>query len=281
MYENQNLIPRILRQESSVIPVFKSRSCPVVFEYLEDLEFDERFDLSLFKNKSKSLVSSTVFNLEFVKDLETERENRSIDSYILNLQTSILASNIPKFLESTSATLGSSTITSSSRIPIKPPFIPTIAMQPTKSYQRPPISSLPPSTPSTPQTSRISSPPSTPHTPITSSTAIIIPTPPTSPRPVVNPPRAMAARYAPLVFPQNLDAMLTDNQRKIPLFDGTPQSITTQQHVDRITDFFDLHEINAENVTMRLFVQTFGGEVRKWFRALPATSITTLTNLQR
>jgi len=48
-----------------------------------------------------------------------------------------------------------------------------------------------------------------------------------------------------------------------------------------MTDFFDLHEIDVENVAMRLFVQTFGGEVRKWFRALLAASITTLANLQR
>ena len=70
-------------------------------------------------------------------------------------------------------------------------------------------------------------------------------------------------------------------QSKISLFDGTPQGVTTQQHVDRMIDFFDLHEIDAENVTMRLFVQTFGGEVRKWFRALLAASITTFPNLQR
>jgi len=57
--------------------------------------------------------------------------------------------------------------------------------------------------------------------------------------------------------------MPADYQRKIPLFDGTPHSVTTQQHVDKMTDFLDLHEIDAENVTMRLFVQTFGSEVRK------------------
>ena len=32
---------------------------------------------------------------------------------------------------------------------------------------------------------------------------------------------------------------------------------------------------------MRLFVQTFGGEVRKWFRALQSRSISTLAELQR
>lgn len=70
----------------------------------------------------------------------------------------------------------------------------------------------------------------------------------------------MAAKYAPLVLPQNLDAMPANYQSKIPLFDAT-QGITAQQHVDRMSDLFDLHEVDAKNVTMRLFVQTFRGEV--------------------
>lgn len=70
----------------------------------------------------------------------------------------------------------------------------------------------------------------------------------------------MAAGYAPLILPQNLDAMPAHYQSKIPLFDAT-QGITTQQHVDRMSDLFDLHEIDEENVIMRLFVQTFGGKV--------------------
>lgn len=91
----------------------------------------------------------------------------------------------------------------------------------------------------------------------------------------------MDACFSPLVLPQNLEDMLVDYQRKIPLFDGTPHGVTAQQHVDKMMDFFDLHEINAENITMRIFVQTFGGEERKWLRALLAASITTLANLQR
>jgi len=63
----------------------------------------------------------------------------------------------------------------------------------------------------------------------------------------------MAARYAPLVLPQNLDDMLTNYQSKIPLLDAT-QSIIAQQHVYRMNDFFDLHEVDAENGSMMLFV---------------------------
>lgn len=47
-----------------------------------------------------------------------------------------------------------------------------------------------------------------------------------------------------------------------------------------MTDFLEMHEIDAENVSMRLFAQTFGEEVRKWFRALQARSINTLQELQ-
>ena len=153
--------------------------------------------------------------------------------------------------------------------PTEPPFIPTIPMQPIISDQKSAVNS-PSSTVSMP---KIASPPHTPpHTPHTSTAH----TPPTSPRPTANPPRAMAARFAPLALPDNLDPMPTDYQRKIPIYDGTPQSISDQQHIVRMTDFLDLHEIDVENVSMRLFAQTFGGEVRKWFRALQARSINTL-----
>ena len=230
----------------------------------------------MFKAKSESALADTVLNPQFVQYLETKRVNRSIDAYILNsLQTSNVATNITELLESASATLGSSAILSSSEIHTEPPFIPTLPIQPTISDQRFAISSPP----STPQTSIISSPPSTPHTPITSTVVVVI-NPPASPRPVSNPPRAMVAKYAPLVFPQNLDAVPANYQSKTPLFDAT-QGITTHQHVDKMNDFFDLHEIDEENVTMRLLVQSFGGEVRKWFRALPARTINTLPVLHR
>ena len=91
----------------------------------------------------------------------------------------------------------------------------------------------------------------------------------------------MAARFAPLVFPQVLDDMPADYQRKIPLLGCALHSVTAQHHVDRMENFYDLHEIDAENVAMRLFVQTFAGEFRKWFRAFAATRITTLADLQR
>ena len=117
-----------------------------------------------------------------------------------------MTSNISYSLETASLTLGSSTIASSSRIPIELPFIPTIPVQPTVSDKKSAVVS-PPSTPSTPKIAKIASPPHTPpHTPHT----LAPPTPPASPRPIENPPRAMATHFAPLVLPQNLDDMLAN-----------------------------------------------------------------------
>ena len=255
--------------------MLKSFSCPAIFKYLEELDFDARFELSLFETKSESVVGSIVPNSDFAAALEIEKSNKAIENFILRqLQTEIEASNIVDFLEAASATLGSSVTAFNPKSPTEQPFIPTIPVQPIITYQKSAVNS----SSSTPSTSKIASPPHTPrHTPHTSAA----PTPPTSPRPIVNPPRVMVAHFSPLALPQVLDDMLANYQRKIPLFDGIPPSVSSQQHVDQMTDFFERYEIDAKNVTMRLFVQTFGDEVRKWFRALSAASITTLANLQR
>ena len=68
-----------------MIPLFRSHSFPTVFEFLEDIEFDDQFELSLFETKSESATGSTIINPEFIKYLEVEQDNRSIDNYILSL----------------------------------------------------------------------------------------------------------------------------------------------------------------------------------------------------
>jgi len=46
--------------------------------------------------------------------------------------------------------------------------------------------------------------------------------------------------------------MPANYQSKIVQFDGTGH-YTAQQHVNKITDYFELHEIDTDNVQMRLF----------------------------
>ena len=218
--------------------------------------------MSLFKTKSESALDSLVLNPDFAVSLELEKHNKVVENFILrHLQTDIQATNLADFLETVSASIEPIT---TAHEHTNPPFV-SIS----------PISTNPETTVGSSSTSHITSPPPTPHTPYTLAT----PTPSTPPGSTL--PKAMAARFSPLALPQNLHDMPADYQSKIPMFDGTPQGVSAQQHIDKMANFFDLYEIDDEDVTMRLFVQTFRGEVRKWFRALAARSIPTLEELQR
>lgn len=73
--------------------------------------------------------------------------------------------------------------------------------------------------------------------------------------------------------------MPQDYQSKIFLFDAIGQYIT--QHVNKITDYFDLHEIDASDVKMRLFAQTLARDVKKWFKGLPTNHIVDLSAFRR
>ena len=87
MFENPNLIPRIVRRQEGSLsprPIFKSYTWPSEWFFVEDLSFDENFELSLFRNKSKNDIDDTVLDRNFLVDIEVQRENSSIDDYILN-----------------------------------------------------------------------------------------------------------------------------------------------------------------------------------------------------
>ena len=100
IYENPNLIRKILRQESSATPLVKSHSCPAIFEYLEELDFDEKFELSLFKTQSESALDSLVPNPDFAAALKVEKHNKLIENFILrHPQSDIQAANLADFLE--------------------------------------------------------------------------------------------------------------------------------------------------------------------------------------
>lgn len=75
VFENPNLIPRILKKESLSSPrlVFRSHSCPVEWLFLEDIPFDECFGLSLFRTTSDSELINIVSYPELIKELEVEK----------------------------------------------------------------------------------------------------------------------------------------------------------------------------------------------------------------
>jgi len=89
----------------------------------------------------------------------------------------------------------------------------------------------------------------------------------------------MENKYNPLILPAQLYAMPTYYQSKIFLFDATGHC-TAQQHVNKMSGFFELHEIDEADVQMRLFSQNFTGDVKKWFKAFPTNHIADLTNFK-
>jgi ribonuclease HI len=119
---------------------------------------------------------------------------------------------------------------------------------------------------------------STPHS--LSSPSSPVTTPPAVQAVLPPPPPIMAARYAPLVLAAPLHAMPQDYQTRLPQFDATGP-LNAQQHVDKMNDYLDLQEVDEVDVQMRLFAQSLTGEVKKWFKALPAASITDLAAFQR
>ena len=83
----------------------------------------------------------------------------------------------------------------------------------------------------------------------------------------------VAARYAPLVFPQPLNALPGgDYQKYMPRFDGQGDA-TAEEHWNKFCSFADNQNLEHQDVWMRVFVQSLDGEVRKWFRELAPDSI--------
>ena len=83
----------------------------------------------------------------------------------------------------------------------------------------------------------------------------------------------VAARYAPLVLPQALNALPGgDHQKYLPRFDGQGET-TTEEHWNKLCSFADNQNFEHQDVWMRVFAQSLDGEVRKWFRELPPDSI--------
>ena len=82
----------------------------------------------------------------------------------------------------------------------------------------------------------------------------------------------MANRYDPLQLLANPGPMPQDYQSKISYFDGTG-SYPALQHTKKMQDCFENYEIDDDGVRMKIFVQSLTGDVRSWFRSLPANSL--------
>jgi len=90
VFENPNLIPKILRrqesQESSVSsrPTFRSTSCPDRWIYLEDEPFDEHFEISLFTTSPDFELIDLLPDPLFIEQLQFEIVNSHLDRHLQN-----------------------------------------------------------------------------------------------------------------------------------------------------------------------------------------------------
>jgi hypothetical protein len=89
----------------------------------------------------------------------------------------------------------------------------------------------------------------------------------------------VAVRYAPLVLPAHLHDLPDNYIKNLPKFTGEGD-LTAAEHINFFDQFADICGIEHEDVYSRLLVQTFEGQVRTWFRSLPAASIRTYNALE-
>jgi hypothetical protein len=64
----------------------------------------------------------------------------------------------------------------------------------------------------------------------------------------------------------------------ISIFNGEGE-LTAEEHLTSFYTFADNFNVEHIDFWMRLFVQRLDGEVRKWFRGLPANYITNIDTL--
>jgi hypothetical protein len=89
----------------------------------------------------------------------------------------------------------------------------------------------------------------------------------------------LANRYAPLVLPNPLSAMPTgDYQKYMSKFTGAGE-YTAEEHIEAFYAYAENINISEEDVWTRVFVQSLDGQARKWFKELPANSITGIEQL--
>ena len=86
-------------------------------------------------------------------------------------------------------------------------------------------------------------------------------------------PTKVIERYKPLVFPLIFQPLLTELTNQLPLFNRENKGVTTVEHVQNLEDLLDLYEIEEDDVRTRMFALSLQGNVKSWFKILPATRI--------
>lgn len=227
LYDPKKLIRKKILTEIqwSISPPPRSNSLPERFFTIENIKFDIPFEHSFFRTKYEIFLGEIVFDQTTLSPYRSEHQ--SVDP---NLDTQALQQleKIEDLVTDLDQAICKSYLHQSVKISslsffVSPPITQSIHHVSTSSIS----STISTTSPSTSQVIiQTILVPSRPTPPLSSS--LIHPHIP-----------VMAARLAHLVLPTMLHNMPHDYKTIIPKFDGT-RSITTQQHVDNMNDYFDL-----------------------------------------
>jgi hypothetical protein len=99
-----------------------------------------------------------------------------------------------------------------------------------------------------------------------------------------NPPRnrmaeILAARYAPMVLPQPMNALPTiDYLKYMPRFTGEGD-VMVEEHLSSFYRFTEIQAIENKDVWMRVLLQSLDGDANECFKDLPLGSIDGIASL--
>jgi hypothetical protein len=81
-------------------------------------------------------------------------------------------------------------------------------------------------------------------------------------------PSKIQHRYSPLKLPHILHDFPPKHYKYLLVFDGEPNAITAEKHVQDFENFIDFFEIDHDDVCMRAFSQSLKGDTKYWFKHL-------------
>jgi hypothetical protein len=93
-------------------------------------------------------------------------------------------------------------------------------------------------------------------------------------------PSKIQHRYRPLKLPHILHDFPPKHYKYLPVFDGEPDAITAEKHIQEFEHFIDLFEIDHDDVCMRAFSQSLKGDTKEWFKHLQPETISSWEELK-
>jgi hypothetical protein len=93
-------------------------------------------------------------------------------------------------------------------------------------------------------------------------------------------PSKVQHRYKPLKVSHILHDFPPNHYEYLPMFDGEPDTISAENHIQGFEHFIDLFEINHDDVCMRAFSESLKGDTKYWFKRFHLETISSWEELK-